>query len=95
MTRRSRGPVAAAALVAALAGCMHYDRHHDERHGPPSHARGADAGARVNVPPGHMPPPGQCRIWYPDRPPGQQPPSGDCRELGRRVPEDAVLIRGR
>jgi hypothetical protein len=46
------------------------------------------------IPPGHMPPPGKCRIWYPGRPPGQQPPPGDCRELEREVPPGAWLIRG-
>ena len=30
------------------------------------------------VPDGHLPPPGQCRVWYPDRPPGQQPAPTDC-----------------
>ena len=33
----------------------------------------------IGVPGGHMPPPGQCRAWYPDRPPGHQPPPTDCR----------------
>lgn len=47
-----------------------------------------------NIPPGHMPPPGKCRIWYPDLPPGQQPPPGDCRELERHVPPGAWLIEG-
>jgi hypothetical protein len=47
----------------------------------------------VKVPPGHLPPPGECRIWYPDRPPGHQPPPGNCRELERRVPPGAWLIR--
>lgn len=47
------------------------------------------------IPPGHMPPPGQCRIWFPGKPPGQQPPPGDCWELKRRVPPGAWLIRGR
>ena len=30
------------------------------------------------VPSGHLPSPGQCRVWYPGRPPGQQPPPVDC-----------------
>ena len=30
----------------------------------------------VHVPPGHYPPPGECRVWYPD-----QPPPGPCRRL--------------
>ncbi len=47
-----------------------------------------------NVPPGHLPPPGECRIWHPDLPPGQQSPPGDCYELRRRVPPDACLVHG-
>lgn len=44
------------------------------------------------VPPGHMPPAGKCRIWYPGTPPGHQPPPGDCRTLSRQVPHGAYLI---
>ena len=25
-----------------------------------------------------LPPPGECRVWYPDRPPGHQPPPFRC-----------------
>jgi hypothetical protein len=51
--------------------------------------------SQADIPPGHLPPPGECRIWYPDRPPGQQPPPGDCRVLRSRVPPGAELIYGR
>jgi hypothetical protein len=46
------------------------------------------------IPPGHLPPPGECRIWYPDLPPGHQPPPGDCFELEWEVPPGAWLIHG-
>lgn len=80
-------PLHALAIAGAVAGCVAvgddrvvvYDPH-------PAQA--------VHIPPGHMPPPGACRIWYPDRPPGHQPPPGPCRELARRVPHGAVLVRG-
>lgn len=49
------------------------------------------AAQHYEIPPGHLPPPGECRIWYPDRPAGQQPPPGSC---GGRVPPGAVMIRG-
>jgi hypothetical protein len=35
------------------------------------------------IPPGHLPPPGSCRVWYDGRPPGQQPPPVSCREAER------------
>ena len=37
----------------------------------------------LGIPPGHLPPPGSCRVWYPGTPPGLQPPPGPC---GVRVP---------
>jgi hypothetical protein len=37
------------------------------------------------IPPGHLPPPGECRVWYDGRPPGQQPPPTSCREAERVV----------
>jgi len=48
----------------------------------------------AQIPPGHLPPPGECRIWYPDRPPGHQPPPGDCYSLQYQVPPGAFLVRG-
>ena len=46
----------------------------------------------VHIPPGHLPPPGKCRIWYPGTPPGHQPPAGDCRTLSRDLPRGALLV---
>ncbi|MGW8461468.1 tetratricopeptide repeat protein [Pseudomonas sp. CLCA07] len=48
----------------------------------------------VEIPRGHWPPPGKCRIWFPDRPPGHQPPPGKCKKLRHRVPSGAYLVRG-
>lgn len=56
--------------------------------GMPAHSGSA------SIPPGHLPPPGKCRIWHHDREPGQQPPPGDCKRLRRSVPPGASLIRG-
>ena len=69
---------------------------HGDRRGRSDYDKDRQHGghAQVNVPPGHLPPPGECRIWFPDRPPGHQPPPGDCRELSRHVPRGAVLVEG-
>lgn len=46
------------------------------------------------VPPGHYPPPGECRIWFVNRPPGHQPPPARCESLIGRVPAGAFLLYG-
>jgi hypothetical protein len=38
-----------------------------------------------SIPPGHLPPPGKCRVWYDDRPPGHQPPPTSCDSAHRAV----------
>jgi hypothetical protein len=49
-------------------------------------------GRSIHIPPGHYPPPGECRIWYPSSPPGHQPPPGRCERLVGRVPFGAFLL---
>lgn len=58
----------------------------DDHEDRPSHP------AHLGIPPGHLPPPGQCRIWMPGRPPGHQPPPGQCRVLKAQVPVGAWLL---
>ncbi|MTI63364.1 hypothetical protein [Methylophaga sp.] len=73
-------------LWLLLSGCATHALYSSDRY--------YDEGHHYDVPEGHMPPPGQCRIWYPDSPPGQQPPPGDCYDLRHHVPPNAILIRG-
>lgn len=46
------------------------------------------------VPPGHMPPPGMCRVWVDGVPPGRQPPPTDCATARRQAGYDARVIYG-
>lgn len=67
----------------------HADRRGDSR-GSYFHDHGYE---RLDIPAGHYPPPGECRVWYPDRPAGHQPPPGPCGRLESRVPRGAWLMR--
>ncbi|MEW8192623.1 MAG: DUF4382 domain-containing protein [Candidatus Thiodiazotropha sp.] len=46
----------------------------------------------VDVPRGHLPPPGECRLWMLDEPPGLQSPPGDCELLEEQITDDTVLV---
>jgi len=53
---------------------------------------GPSTAATLGIPPGHLPPPGRCRVWIPGDPPGHQAPSGSCSELASQVPPSGWLI---
>ncbi|MHB1193708.1 MAG: hypothetical protein ACYC6F_11750 [Longimicrobiales bacterium] len=48
----------------------------------------------IRVPPGHMPPPGYCRLWYPGVPPGHQPPPAPCGRVFRAYAQNGAVIVG-
>lgn len=58
----------------------------------PEHASTA---AKFGIPPGHLPPAGQCKVWMPGEPPGKQKKkhqAGDCAEVSRDVPAGGWLV---
>jgi hypothetical protein len=55
----------------------------------------ASTAARLGIPPGHLPPPGQCRIWIPGEPPGKQKKQNSaapCEKLSGDVPSGGWLV---
>ena len=49
---------------------------------------GRPGGVFQGVPPGQLPPAGQCRVWYQGRPPGRQPAPINCRDAERIASRD-------
>jgi hypothetical protein len=99
--RRSHLVMAAFLCALLVSGCssmsLEYRKNprSSERSTPATHANGHGKGKKVGslgVPPGHLPPPGFCRIWIPGTPPGKQPEPGDCQSLARQVPAGAWLL---
>jgi hypothetical protein len=49
----------------------------------PVAAQGRGRNNTQGIPPGHMPPPGECRVWHDGVPPGRQPAPTNCNEAER------------
>lgn len=54
----------------------------------PAAAQGRGHKGPKKVPPGHLPPAGQCRVWYEGVPPGHQPRPTSCAEAERVAARD-------
>lgn len=66
-----------------------------ERRRAPGGVLGDIFGVRnADIPPGHYPPPGECRVWYPDRPAGHQPPPEPCDRIRGRGLNGAFILHG-
>jgi hypothetical protein len=59
---------------------------------PKPQARRASTAATLGIPPGHLPPPGLCRVWVPGKPPGHQAPARSCERVERTAPAGSWIV---
>jgi len=54
----------------------------------------ASTAARLGIPPGHLPDPGDCKVWIPGESPGKQKKNaeGDCSWVATQVPPGGWLV---
>jgi hypothetical protein len=48
--------------------------------------------SELGIPSGHLPPPGECKVWIPGRPAGQQGPPQSCQSAWHNAPLGAWII---
>ena len=48
--------------------------------------------ATLGIPPGHLPPVGQCRVWVPGTPPGRQARARACARIERTAPAGSWIL---
>ena len=86
-------PVTIAALgFAFAAGCTRTTR--TVLVVPEARAAGPSTAATLGVPPGHLPKPGECRVWIPGVPPGRQPRprSRSCDGIAAAAPAGSWIL---
>ena len=88
-------------LLALVAGCTVVVRPPAEpRREPPPQERPPEQQPPpvtvviLEVPPGHLPDPGECRLWYPGVSPGRQPRprSRPCEEIAQIAPAGSWIV---
>ena len=58
----------------------------------PAAKRAPSTAASLGIPPGHLPPPGQCRVWNPGQPPGHQAKARSCDRIERAAPAGSWIV---
>jgi hypothetical protein len=60
----------------------------------PTHTtrRSPSTAATLGIPPGHLPPPGMCRVWVPGEPPGHQAAPRSCSNIERTAPAGSYIV---
>lgn len=59
---------------------------------PRTGTSGPSTAVTLGVPPGHLPPPGQCRAWMPGTPPGRQARPRSCDGILATAPAGSMIL---
>ncbi len=85
-------PITAGLGLVAVLACTHTVVVQPE---PRAEARAAPGRAEhLGIPPGHLPRPGECRVWIPGTPPGRQPrpKSRPCQGIEDVAPAGSWIV---
>lgn len=80
------------ALLALTAGCSKTTVVTPTPQTQPSPSRGPSTAATLGIPPGHLPPPGSCRVWLQGIPPGHQTVSRICKGIESTAPAGSWIL---
>ena len=90
--RHARHLVPCTMLIAAAA-CSSTTSSPPRQPAPaPAASRGPSTAASLKIPPGHLPPAGQCRVWVDGLPPGKQPASRSCDGIEYSAPPGSLVV---
>jgi hypothetical protein len=85
--------IAAATMAfVAAAACKPIPASEPSPEAAPPRGRSPSTAATLGIPPGHLPPPGMCRVWMPDEPPGHQPKPRSCSNIERTAPVGSYIV---
>jgi hypothetical protein len=71
-------------IISALGACTSTSK-------PPANQPEPTA-ASMGIPPGQLPPVGQCRVWIPGKPPGHQAKARSCDGIERVAPAGSWIV---
>ncbi|HEX2449821.1 MAG TPA: hypothetical protein VHJ69_01700 [Gemmatimonadales bacterium] len=89
----TRRTLPALLVAAALTGCSGKSIYQPEPKPEPSESKKSTA-ATLGIPPGHLPPAGQCRVWMPGKPPGHQAKARGCANIEAFAPAGSWIVYG-
>jgi hypothetical protein len=58
----------------------------------PAPRRSPSTAATMDIPPGHLPSPGMCRVWVPGKPAGHQERARSCSNIERYAPAGSWIV---